>query len=119
MSIYSLFIQITESLLIFKNDTFFFFIPHLLLLLFSFIVKNKMSYPIGYSGREYLRCYGESYLHSEKIENDCYRIIECDLHYKTMIVKTLDSLEWEWKEMDLTELLKGDTIDMKENGCRW
>ena len=78
-----------------------------------------MSYPIGYSGREYLRCYGESYLHSEKIENDCYRIIECDLHYKTMIVKTLDSLEWEWKEMDLTELLKGDTIDMKENGCRW
>ena len=23
------------------------------------------------------------------------------------------------KEIDLKELIKGDTIDMKENGCRW
>ena len=76
-------------------------------------------YQIGFSGLYFLRKEGNVYSHSEIVDNDIIRIIECDKHEKWMKVKSRQSSSLKWNELDLDDVIKGIVIDLNENGERW
>ena len=76
-------------------------------------------YQIGFSGLYFLRKDGNVYSHSEIIDNDIIRIIECDKDEKWMKVKSHQSNSLECDELDFNEVKKGIIIDLNENGERW
>ena len=78
-----------------------------------------MSYPIGLKDVEYLRFKNGVYFHSEILRSDVFQVIECDMNDKLMKVRTYRPKKNQWEEMDLKELIKGDIIDLSDNGERW
>ena len=78
-----------------------------------------MSYPIGLKDVEYLRFKNGVYSHSEILSHNVFQVIECDMNDKLMKVRTYRSKKTQWEEMDLKELIKGDILDLSENGERW
>ena len=80
---------------------------------------TKKYYPFGYSSCQYLSINNTRYLQSELLPENLVREIECDSKEKWMIVKSHSGKSTNWNELDLTDLRRGDTIDLNENGERW
>ena len=76
-------------------------------------------YQLDNSGLNYLSIQGTHYCHSELLQDDTIRIIECDIEEKWMTVKEKNIESVEWNEIDTCELQYGDTIDLSDQGDRW
>ena len=81
------------------------------------MVRNY--YPFGYSGYQFLESNNTRYIHSELLPDNSIRVIECDIDEKWMKVKSRVNECSEWIELNLSNLKRGDTVDLNENGDRW
>ena len=81
------------------------------------MVRNY--YPFGYSGYQFLESNNTHYIQSELLPDNSIRVIECDIDEKWMKVRERKEKSEEWKEIDLSDLQRCDTIDLSENGDRW
>ena len=71
------------------------------------------------TGVNYLVIDNSSYSHSELLENNTIRVIECDMKGKWMKVKERKKNCIEWEEMDLNQIQHGVIIDLSDVGDRW
>ena len=76
-------------------------------------------YQLDNSGLNYLSIQGTHYCHSELLESDTIRIIECYIEEKWMTVKEKHIESVQWNEIDTCELQHGDIIDLSDQGDRW
>ena len=76
-------------------------------------------YQLDNSGLNYLSIQENRYCHSELLESDTIRIIECYIEEKWMTVKEKHIESVEWNEIDTYELQHGDIIDLSDQGDRW
>ena len=81
------------------------------------MVRNY--YPFGYSGKQFLESNNTRYIHLELLPDNSIRVIECDIDEKWMKVKSRVNVCSEWIELNLSNLKRGDTVDLNENGDRW
>ena len=81
-------------------------------------MENNYYYQIGFSHFRYIQKEGNVYYHSEVMENNAIRVIECDMDKKWMKVKTKSSILG-WKEIGLKKLKKDDIIKLKNTNMRW
>ena len=66
-------------------------------------MDNNYYYQIGLSTNRYIKKEGNVYYHSEVLEDNSIRVIECDMDKKWMKVKTKSSI-WGWNELKLNKL---------------
>ena len=76
-------------------------------------------YRFGYSGYNFLCINKSVYTQSELLPDGIIREIECDKDDKWMKVKEREENSNVWNEIGLSDLNKGVTIDLSENGDRW
>ena len=81
--------------------------------------NKSFRYSIGLSGLCYLSLNKNVYIHSEVLDNDIIREIECDNESKCMKVRERNENSIEWVELELNELHKGIILDLNDNGYRW
>ena len=81
-------------------------------------MENNYYYQIGFSHFRYIQKEGNVYYHSEVMENNAIRVIECDMDKKWMKVKTKSSILG-WKEIGLKKLKKDDIIKLKNTNMIW
>ena len=81
--------------------------------------NTSFRYSIGLSGLCYLSLNKNVYIHSEVLDNDIIREIECDNESKCMKVRERNENSIEWVELELNELHKGIILDLNDNGYRW
>ena len=78
-----------------------------------------MVYPLGLSGQYSLSIDHSRISHFEILNNNLYRLIECDVEEKWMKVKEKSISLSNWNEIKLNELKKEDIVDLSDKGDRW
>ena len=76
-------------------------------------------YPMGLSGQYSLSVDHSRISHFEILNNNLYRLIECDVEEKRMKVKEKSTSLSNWNEIKLNELKKNDIVDLSDRGDRW
>ena len=76
-------------------------------------------YQLDNSGLNYLFIQGSHYYHSELLEEDKMRMIECDIEKKQMKIKEKNIEKVDWEEIDMDGLQYEETIDLSDRGDRW
>ena len=76
-------------------------------------------YPFGVRGNQFLSTHNSIYIQSEILANKAIRVIDCDIEEKWMKVKEKRKNKMGWIEMEYIDVMKGDILDLNENGVRW
>ena len=76
-------------------------------------------YPYGISGHNYLIVHGKKLFHYQTLSDHSIQVIECNLEEKSMKVTTKTTGSTEWREIDLSELKNGESIQCNEGKNHW
>ena len=82
-------------------------------------LPKEAMYPFGLTGNQFLSTKNSIYIQSEILDNNTVRVIECDIEEKWMKVKEKRKNKMGWIEMEYIDVMKGDILDLNENGVRW
>lgn len=77
------------------------------------------TYSVGLSGLESLVITKRIYYHSELLDSNRIRRIECNREDKLMIVKEKEVMDTKWTRVNLINKKENDIIDMDDKGNRW
>ena len=82
-------------------------------------MEDIFHYQIGLSGNSYVEKVGTTYTHSKELLYNQIEIVQCDIGKKWMKVYTQNNYGEKRKEIELSNVKEGDTLDLNEKGKRW
>lgn len=82
-------------------------------------INSDKYYPYGISGHNYLVVHGRKLFHYQTIPDHSIQVIECNLDEKSMKVTTKTTGSTEWREIDISELKNGESIQCNEGKNHW
>ena len=82
-------------------------------------MEYNLVYKLGLSDNCYLKRNGNLYSHSEIINGNTIRLIECDIEEKVMRVRTESKRSTIWRVKNTKGLYKGEITDVNILGDKW
>ena len=82
-------------------------------------MENTKYYCIDSKYENYLSKCNNVYSHVVSSGYNKYNMIQCDIEEKWMKELVFDKSDSQWKEIENTEIKRGDILDLSENGERW